>query len=315
VPRVSVLVPVYNSAAYVQEALDSIGGQLFGDFELVVVDDGSTDGSTALLERFAAAEPRMRLISRPNRGLIATRNQLLDEAQGEFIAWMDSDDLSHPQRLQRQVAALDADQRLVCIGSNVQWIDPAGQPLGVEQYPEEDEAIRAEQRTGGGLRFGSTMIRRNAETEAVRFREPFRMAEDFDYLLRIGERGRLANVPEDLYVYRQHLLSTCTALGVDWPRYRQTILALAEERRERGSDKLERGEAVSVPAPKRQDVRRYRPEVLLMWARRTAEIGDRRRAVRYALNALRLAPAKLAAWKLLAKLLLLKDRGKTAEFL
>jgi glycosyltransferase involved in cell wall biosynthesis len=306
VPRVSVLVPVYNSAAYLQEALDSIRSQLFADFELIVVDDGSTDGSAALLDRFAAAEPRMRLISRPNRGLIATRNQLLDEAHGEFIAWMDSDDRSDPQRLQRQVGALEADKRLVCVGSNVQWIDAAGQPLGVEQYPETDEAIRAEQLTAGGLRFGSTMIRRNVATQAVRFREPFRMAEDFDYLLRIGERGRLANVPDYLYLYRQHLLSTCTALGVDWPRLRQIILTLAEERRDQGSDKLDRGEVVTVPAPKPQDVRKYRPEVLLMWARRAAEIGDRPRAVRYTLDALRLAPAKLAAWKFLARLLLLK---------
>src|ERR1700721_899704 len=90
-PRVSVLMPVFNTARYLQDALDSISNQTFRDFEFVVVDDGSVDGSTKMLESFAARERRMRLVTRENLGLIATRKELLKEARGEFVAWMDSD--------------------------------------------------------------------------------------------------------------------------------------------------------------------------------------------------------------------------------
>src|SRR3954447_11712690 len=134
-PRISVLVPVHNTVRYVRSAVRSVQGQGYGDWELIVIDDGSTDGSSGELDSIAATEPRMRLIRRPNEGLVATRNQLLDETRGEFIAWMDSDDLSHPERLERQLAAFDADPACVCVGSDVRLIDPAGKPLGVEQYP------------------------------------------------------------------------------------------------------------------------------------------------------------------------------------
>jgi len=99
IPRVSVLMAVFNTKAYLREALESIRNQTFTDFELVVVDDGSTDGSDDVLRAFALDEPRMRLITRGNKGLIATRNELLRAAHGSLIAWMDSDDISTPDRL------------------------------------------------------------------------------------------------------------------------------------------------------------------------------------------------------------------------
>jgi glycosyltransferase involved in cell wall biosynthesis len=107
-PPVSVLMPVFNTARYLQDALDSIGNQTVEDFELVVIDDGSADGSTKILESFAAREKRMRLVTRENRGLIATRNELLEEARGEFVAWMDSDDISSPDRLASQLRGFAA---------------------------------------------------------------------------------------------------------------------------------------------------------------------------------------------------------------
>jgi glycosyltransferase involved in cell wall biosynthesis len=303
-PRVSVLMPVYNSAAYVRDALASIRDQSFRDFELIVIDDGSSDESVALLEAFAAQEPRMRLIKRSNRGLIATRNQLLEEASGEFIAWMDSDDLSHPDRLKHQVAAFDSDDSLVCIGSNVELIDPEGEYLGFENYPQDHEAILAEQMLGSGLRFPSTMQRRSVAIGVGGFREPFHMGEDFDYLLRIGESGRMANLPDRLYFYRQHLVSICSSLGANWPVYREVILSLASERRRHGTDRLQRGEKVVIPQAKPEDARRYVPTILLGWAGGAFSHGDRGRALRYTLSAIRAAPLKRAGWRHLAKLLL-----------
>jgi glycosyltransferase involved in cell wall biosynthesis len=306
-PRVSVLMPVYNTIRYVRSAVRSVQGQRYGDWELVVIDDGSTDGSSGELDSIAATEPRMRLIRRPNKGLVATRNQLLDEARGEFIAWMDSDDLSHPERLERQLAAFDGDPACVCVGTDVRLIDPAGKPLGIEQYPTDDAAIRAEQTSGGGLRFGSSMQKRSAALAADGFRGPFPMGEDFDFLLRIAEQGSLANVPHVLYDYRQHLLNTCSAYGGGWDSYRRIIIDLAVERRKLGSDKLQRGEPLDLPVVDRHGERAYRPFVLLEWARGAMASGDRRRAIKFALKAVAAAPSKGLFWRYLVRLLTLRS--------
>ena len=305
-PRVSVLVPVFNTAQYVGEALASIRDQRFGDFEMIVLNDGSTDDSSRILKDFARLEPRMRLIERSNRGLIETRNQLLEEARAELIAWMDSDDLSLPDRLERQVAALDGDQSLVCVGTNIQLVDPQGRGLGVETYPQDDQAVRAAQMRGGGLRFASTMQRRSAAIAAGGFRHPFRMGEDLDFLLRVAEQGRVANLSDVLYVYRQHLLNTCTALGLNWPEYCAVILELASERRERGSDRLQRGEDVTLPQLNSGDARKLIPIVLLFWARGALSAGDRLRAIGYTLSSIRNSPLRSAGWRQLAKLLLFR---------
>ena len=302
-PLVSVLMPVFNTVAYVGDAIESIRQQSFGDFELIVLNDGSTDGSTEVLRSFAGQDARIRLIEQPNRGLIASRNRLLDEARGEFIAWMDSDDLSHGERLERQVRAFAADVNLACVGTNVRLIDPEGLPLGTEEYPQLDEQIRADQGLGTGFRFASTMQRRAAALAAGSFRG-FPLGEDLDFLLRVAEHGGLSNVPEVLYVYRQHLLSTCTALGKNWPAYRAAILGLAEERRSLGTDKLQRGEPIELPAIASGEVRNFIPLVLLDWANRAVTVGDRPRAYRYTVRAIRSAPLQEAGWRQLAKLML-----------
>ena len=305
-PRVSLLMPVFNTAPYLPQALASVRDQHFEDFEVVVVNDGSTDGSSEILRAFADDEPSMRLIDRDNRGLIETRNQLLHEAQGELIAWLDSDDLCHPDRLRRQVEAFDANPGLVCLGTNIELVDPEGRSLGVEEYPEDDEAVREAQMRGGGLRFASTMQRRSAAIAAGGFRHPFRMGEDMDFLLRVAELGRVANLRDVLYIYRQHLLNTCTALGLNWPEYCAVILELASERRERGSDRLQRGEDVPLPQLNSGDARKLIPIVLLDWARGALSAGDRMRAFRYTLSSIRRSPLRGAGWRQLAKLLLFR---------
>src|SRR5436305_11764547 len=102
-PAVSVLMPVYNAQRYIAAAVQSILDQTFTDFELIVVDDGSTDRSGDILRGFAARDPRVKLISRPNTGYVVALNEALATATGEFIARMDADDFSLPKRFERQV--------------------------------------------------------------------------------------------------------------------------------------------------------------------------------------------------------------------
>ena len=148
VPRVSVLMPVFNTGPFLHDALQSISEQTYRDLEIIVVDDGSTDSSARILHAFAAAEPRMRVVCRMNRGLIATRNELLSMARGELVAWMDSDDVSLPERLALQVAAFDADLSLSALGGVAQCIDPEGNALNVERYPSGHDDIRHMQSQG-----------------------------------------------------------------------------------------------------------------------------------------------------------------------
>ena len=296
-PRVSVLMPVFNTVRYLQDALDSIGNQTFADFELVVVDDGSVDGSTKILEAFAAREKRMRLVTRENLGLIATRNELLREARGEFIAWMDSDDISLPNRLASGLCGFADDPALVCLGSAAQCIDPEGNFLNIEHYPSSHPDILIDQQKGGAMRFPTTMMRREAALRVGGFREPFKIGEDFDLLLRLSEIGKMANLPEVLYYYRQHLSSVCATLGPQWPTYRDHILALARERRDNGADRLQNGGTLVIVPKVATDKRPLESQVYVSWAQYALRYDNISLAWRYARAAVTRQPTSMRGWK------------------
>ncbi len=307
-PRVSVLMAVFNTASYLQEALSSISSQSFADFELVVVDDGSNDGSTQILQVFATAEPRMRLIVRENRGLIATRNELLNAAKGELVAWMDSDDYSTPNRLAIQVARFDAEPDLVCLGGFAQCIDPNGEYLNVERYPLTHPDILVEQQKGGAMRFPTTMMRRDAAIVVGGFREPFRIGEDFDLFLRLSESGKMANLPDVIYFYRQHLSSVCATLGPRWTIYHDAILGLAKERQTTGSDRLQRGERLDIVATPPKKMRSFEARTYLWWANAALQNGNVPLAWKYTIASLVKQPISREGWKTVARIFLPKLR-------
>ena len=303
-PRVSVLMAVFNTATYLNEALRSVSSQSFEDFELLVIDDGSTDGSTQVLNAYAAIEPRMKLTVRANLGLIATRNELLASATGELIAWMDSDDVSMPDRLALQVQSFDDDPELTCLGSAAQCIDPEGHALNVERFPLTHLEILDAQQKGGAMRFPSTMMRRATAVRIGHFREPFKIGEDFDFLLRLSEVGKMANLARPLYLYRQHLSSVCATLAPAWDAYRDRILELARQRRETGRDDLEDGHKIDIAvmaAPRRQHLA---SQVYVRWARFAQANGNRRLAWKYATASVIAQPTSLLAWKMAVKIAL-----------
>src|SRR5262245_4670824 len=115
-PLVSVVMPVYNAAAYVAQAVESIRAQTLGDFEFIIVNDGSTDRSPRLLEGFAARDSRIKLISRPNTGIVGALNDGVAAARGELIARMDADDVSLPTRLEKQVTFMRSHPQVVALG-------------------------------------------------------------------------------------------------------------------------------------------------------------------------------------------------------
>jgi len=297
--------PVFDRAAFVERACQSVLTQTFRDFELIIVDDGSRDDSPRRLEALARTDPRVRLSLRENRGLIASRNELLSLARAPLIAWMDSDDISLPQRLDLQVARMEADPSLVCLGSAVREIDTDGDPIFQHIFPSDHDAIRVGLLEGSAMRFPTTMMRRQAAIDVGGFREPFKVGEDLDLFLRLMEVGTLANLPQILLLYRQHPESISGLLADGWVTYRDTILSLAEERRLTGSDRLQRGEPVTLTFP---PSRKGAPAAAWnnhrQWADQALAGGYPATARKHALEALRLAPRQLACWKTGARVVL-----------
>ena len=206
---VSVIVPVYNAARFLAEAIESLLAQTLANFEIIAVNDGSTDGSKRLLDCAAAADPRIRVLSRPNTGIVSALNDGLAEARGEFIARMDADDVSLPKRLAEQVAYLREHPECVAVGTDVLYTDPEGCPL-IRHHPAEDhERIVAQlvAGNGGAIVHPSIMCRRSTIEELGGYRVRYQWIEDLDLYLRLSERGQLANLPEVYLHYRQHLQS------------------------------------------------------------------------------------------------------------
>ena len=129
VPLLSVLMPVYNVEQYVAEAIESILNQTFNNFELIIIDDGSTDASRVIASEYAKKDHRIRFYSRENRGIVKTRNELLLLAQGKYFAIMDGDDISYPTRLEEQLNFLVNSNDYLIVGCRDLLIDPEGDPI------------------------------------------------------------------------------------------------------------------------------------------------------------------------------------------
>ena len=204
-PCVSVLMTIYNAGPYLRPAVTSLLAQSLGDFELIAVDDGSTDGSKAMIAALAAADPRIRVIDLPvNRGRTPALNLGLAEAAGEFVAVLDADDLSRPQRLERQVACLRTRPRLAAVGTWCDFIDEAGALIDVFQPATEPEAVREALIWDNPLAHSATMYRRAAAVAAGGYPADIVYAQDFALWQKLAAAGDLANLPEWLTVLRRH---------------------------------------------------------------------------------------------------------------
>lgn len=208
---------VYNELPYLNEAIESVLHQTYGDFEFIIIDDGSTDGSTAVLQRYADRDERIRLVERENRGLTPSLNQGLRMANGEYIARMDGDDICLPNRFGLQVKYLDVHPKCVLAGGGVIPIGADGNritqgPQAPKQgnaaylrmeYEHEDidEALLTGKWT---LVHPSVMMRKRALEEVGMYRGKYVDAEDRDLFLRLAEVGILANLRENVLKYRCH---------------------------------------------------------------------------------------------------------------
>lgn len=200
-PRVSVLMAVYNGERYLPEAIDSILGQTFTDFEYLIVDDGSTDRTLQIINSYQ--DPRIKVIRNPhNIGLTRSLNKGLNVACGEYIARMDGDDISLPDRLSRQVAYMDARLEVGVCGTWAKEIDSQGEVTGTRKMPV-GKSLEHDFWRPSPIIHPSAMIRRS-HLDGLRYDEQLQYAQDFDLWLRIRATHKLANLPEYLLLYRMH---------------------------------------------------------------------------------------------------------------
>ena len=209
-PRISVLMSVFNAEKHLAGALRSILAQTFRDFECITVDDGSTDRSLSLLQRFAKEDSRIKIVSRPNTGIVGALNDGLAVAQGEFVARMDADDLSLPDRLSIQLRYMEAHPEIVAIGCGVRMVDPGGAPLKDFHGGCDSQTLRRELMAAKNIAIihPTLMVRRDTLCRLGGYRPQYNLVEDLDLFLRLLDEGEIANVPEILLDYRQHFAST-----------------------------------------------------------------------------------------------------------
>lgn len=200
-PAVTILMPVYNGQAFLREAVDSVLRQSFRDFELLVVDDGSTDDSVAILQ--GRADPRIRIVRNArNLGLVASLNRGLAEARGRWVARADADDVNHPVRIERQLPLLE--RGFPAVGSDVMLIDADGHFRGHWRAARHAEGLAWDLGFRCCFAHGSVMFDPNRVRGLGGYRESVR-SEDWELWSRMVRAGeRLATVPATLVRYRQH---------------------------------------------------------------------------------------------------------------
>jgi glycosyltransferase involved in cell wall biosynthesis len=242
-PLVSVVIPLYQTERYIAQTLASVCAQTFTDFEVIVVDDGSSDNGPAIAR--GTGDARVRVVTQANRGLAGARNTGIRESCGEFIAFLDADDLWHPEKLARHVALLEADPLVGISFSASRLVDDDGAPLGLVQRPSSAPFTPSNVFCRNPVGNGSAPVIRRATLDAIAFEdkalgrlcwfdESFRQSEDIECWTRIAAltRWRFGFIDAPLTDYRVNTagLSANTQKQLEtWRRFRAKVKAYAPE--------------------------------------------------------------------------------------
>lgn len=205
-PKVSIIVATYNRADFIAAAIDSALKQAYQDWELLVLDDGSTDDTENIVAAFSMKDGRIRFIRQEkNVGIARNRNRGLEESKGEYIAMLDSDDVwLDEKKLEKQVAFLEAHPECAVVGTNVAIIDKDGHRTGSFEFETKDKAIRAKMLRRNQFAQSSLLYRKSAALEAGMYDPTYAIADDYDLWLKIGKKGGFANLPDYTTGYRVH---------------------------------------------------------------------------------------------------------------
>jgi glycosyltransferase involved in cell wall biosynthesis len=244
-PIISVVISVFNGENFLSETLDSILNQSFPDFEVILIDDGSTDCTPAILEKFRLGDPRIAVFGQENRGLVESLNRGCSLARGKYIARMDADDVALPDRFLLQVEFMESHPEVGVLGGNVELINAEGKLLGIKSnFPQQNEEIQGALIQSCTFCHPTVFIRRSTFLAARGYRR-IRDAEDYDLWLRIAEQSQLANLPDVLIRYRFHKSQVTTSSRGRWVLGGMAAQAAAKARREGKLDPLDDGKEIS----------------------------------------------------------------------
>lgn len=297
-PQISVLTAVYNNASYIEATVRSVLAQTFTDFEYILVDDGSTDGSTEIMQRLAEEDARIRLL-RPGRlGISPAANHGLAACRAPWVARLDGDDLAHPDRLEKQLAFVQQND-LVCASGWVDFVDGEGRFLTTIRSPADHDAIEQEMLKGHNTIWHSgAMFSRAAAEQIGGYSEDLEAAIDLDLCLRLGEVGRLGNSTDRVIQYRLHTKS----VSAKRRQYQRDMAKLACDRAAERRGIAPAFDAQEMWRPGSD--RRSRHTFAIKFGWWAFNSREKRTAMIYGGKAVSLLPWRADGWRLLACALL-----------
>jgi glycosyltransferase involved in cell wall biosynthesis len=204
-PLLSVIMAAYNNADFLPEAIASVQRQSMVDWELIVVDDGSTDGTADLIRQMAAQDPRIRPMKTPeNLGAGAARDFALKQVHGAFVAIFDADDICDPLRFEKQVTFLGDHPDVVAVGTQAVLIDHAGQVVGTKTFPTDPDVLYRMMYTAIPIQLPSLMVNMSMLPQTFCWFEGWPFSEDTLLFFKLVQYGKIANLPDFLLKYRFH---------------------------------------------------------------------------------------------------------------
>lgn len=202
-PKISVILPVYNGQDYLPEAINSVLIQSASDFELIIIDDGSTDGSAAIIKKLD--DPRIRFFQQSNKGLAVTLNMAISLSRGKYIARQDQDDISLQSRFEKQVAFLDSNPDVGMVGTAAEiWVDN-DRTYRLHKHPADDGLLKLNLLFNNYFVHSSVMIKQSVLEELGGYSEDKsrQPPEDYELWSRVMRKYKLANLPDVLMAYRE----------------------------------------------------------------------------------------------------------------
>jgi glycosyltransferase involved in cell wall biosynthesis len=241
-PSISVVMAVYNDERYVSMAIESILQQTHSQFEFIIVNDGSTDGTLGILEQYAALDSRIQIVNQSNEGLVGALNNGIRHAHGEIIARMDGDDISMPRRLETLVRPFQQDPAVVLAGGNAELIDEMGETTGYRVINCADANQSITRRMI--FQHGDILFRKTAYEKVGGYRKGFRYSQDYDLVLRMSDGGTLVKEPSITYRLRISADTPSFAKRYQQSRLAQYAKGFYFERKKNGKDSYEESTAL-----------------------------------------------------------------------
>ena len=202
-PKISVIMPVYNGERYLRESIESVIGQTFKDFEFIIINDGSKDNSLKIIEEYRLKDNRIKIIEQENSGVIQALNNGIKIAKGEYIARMDADDVSLPERLEKQIFFLEKEKAVLC-GSWAITINEEGKEIDKMNYPKSTWLKNKLYLLRGNPFIHPTVMFKKEEIVKIGLYKNHRHIEDYELWTRVVSKYKSINIPEYLLKYRIH---------------------------------------------------------------------------------------------------------------